>query len=437
MRSIRRNHKSVHHTFQPLPVCNIETAIELSPLALFAVVGALMEVLGFTAKVSGSLFKSMVVYIGGLINFERKQTALLIARRLGGVSHDNLTRLMTKRQWKCSRVVPWFIYVVQRAGNGGYLIVDDTAIQHKRSKKIKGVYWDYDHAEGRNVLCQRLVVVLWSNGYFRIPVGYALWHKKGARKKYRTKNEIARTLVKWSCRKGIRPGYIVFDGWYASKENMKLFARNRGIPFVTKLRKNCKLTYEGKKLQARTIGRRILQKRRQYVSSKTGVWSRKCIVSMGKGLGNMCFVVLKDELDGKKAGLKYLLSSCPSLSAGAVVQRYRSRWSIETFFQDIKQHMGLSQYQGRSLEGSYRHIGLCFTGAVVLDFIRRKENMSSREAKAFLCSLFFVKDSGGRSHLATYHAVSTSELQNLDKMMNVAKAQFLTGQQLYNVPLAA
>ncbi|HEX8948727.1 MAG TPA: hypothetical protein VF790_07190 [Dissulfurispiraceae bacterium] len=55
-------------------------------------------------------------------------------------------------------------------------------------------------------------------------------------------------------------------------EIMKLSAEKLRIPFVTKLKRNCNLTREGKKLQARTIGRRILQERRQYVSSKTGVW---------------------------------------------------------------------------------------------------------------------------------------------------------------------
>lgn len=437
MRSICKKKEKIHHTSGPLPVCDIEMAIELSPLALFALVGASLKVLGLAARVPYTLMHSITVYLGGLIGFETKQSATRIAQYLGGVSHDNLTRMLRKRGKQKFRIILWFVSLVQRVGGTGYLIIDDTAIQHKRSKKIQGCYWDYDHAEGRNVLCQRLVVVLWSNGFFRIPVGYALWHKKGARKKYRTKNEIARTLVRWCVRKGIRPSYIVFDNWYASKDNMKLFSKTLCIPFVTKLKKNCKLTYEGKRLQARTIGRRILQQRRQYISSKTGVWSRKGIVSMGKGLGSMCFVVFRDECDGKKPGINYLLSSCPSLSAGEVVQRYRSRWIIETFFQDIKQHMGLSQYQGRSLEGSYAHIGLCFAGAIVLDFIRQSKNMSFREAKTLLCSLFFVKDGKGRYHLATFHAVSPSELQNLDTMMEIAKAQFLTGSTFYDMPLAA
>jgi hypothetical protein len=37
----------------------------------------------------------------------------------------------------------------------GYLCLDDTFIPHERSKKMEGVYWDWDHALRRNVLGTR------------------------------------------------------------------------------------------------------------------------------------------------------------------------------------------------------------------------------------------------------------------------------------------
>lgn len=418
----RKQKKLYYPEYQTPPICDIELIIQLTPLAIFATVGACLNVLGFSRRVSKPLFKSIVIYIAGLINFDKKQTANLIAKRLGGVSHDNLTRLLTKHRWKCSSFIMWFIYVIRLMGVQGYLIIDDTAIQHKRSKKIEGVYWDFDHAERRNILCQRLVLVLWSNGYLRIPVGWALWHKKGIRRKYRTKNEIARTLVKWCIHKGIKPSYVVFDNWYASKKNLKFFAKQLGIPFVTKLKGNCRIMFKGKRLQAKTIGRRILKETRRYIFRKTGVWSRKTVVSMGE-LGTMCFVVVRDDLDGKRPCINYLLASSPTLSATEVVQRYKSRWIIETFFQDIKQYIGLSQYQGRKLGGSYRHIALCFAATVLLDFIRQNKGISFREAKTLICSTFFVKDEKGHHHLATFQPSGPSDLENLEEAMSIVKSQ--------------
>lgn len=417
----KRRQRKVYST--PPQVCNIEMMVELSPLAILAIIGVCFDMLKFARRVSRRIQKSMIVYVAGLICFERKQTATKISKRLGGVSHDNLTRLLRRYRWRCSVIIRWFICIIQRLDIKGYLILDDTAIPHTRSKKIEGVYWDFDHAEGRNLLCQRLILLLWSNGHLRIPVGFALWHKKGARKKYRTKNEIARTLVKWVIHKGLKPEYITFDNWYASMDNMTLFALKLKLLFVTKLKRNCKLIFEGKKLQAQTIGSRLLKEKRHYISSKTGVWSRKALVSLGKGLGTMCFVVVRDELDGEKPAIKYLLASSPNLSATTVVQRYRSRWIIETFFLDLKQSLGLAHYQGRKLEGAYHHFALCFVATVILDFLRIGKDKSLQETKSVLSSVFLVCDESGCQRLAIHQPASPSELNHLKGVMKMVKNQ--------------
>jgi SRSO17 transposase len=420
MRTFRKRPANILSSPQ---VCNIEEMIRISPIALIAVIDSCLRILGFLKNISTSLHRSMVVYIAGIVFFEKKQSASLIAKRIGGVSHDKMTRLLAKAHWKNSAVIIRFISLIQRLGLKGYLVIDDTAVQHKRSKKVKGVYWDFDHAENRNILCQRLVLVLWSNGYLRIPVGYAIWHKKGARKKYRTKNELAQTLVKWALHRGLKPEYVTFDNWYASVENMKLFAKVLKVPFVTKLKTNRQLIYNGKKMSAKELGKELLAEKRQYISKKTGVWSRKARVSLGSGLGYMCFVVFKDELDGEKSGIKHLLASTPELSAMTVVQRYRSRWIIETLFQDLKQHCGFSHYQGRSLEGSYRHFTLCFIALIILDILRKKEGRSLRETKTKLSSMFFIRDEAGIYHQAVLQSTTEQELGSLNEVINVVREQ--------------
>ena len=421
MKRVRNKHYGILCT--PPQVCNIESAIQLSPLAIIAIVGICVDMLSFFKDVSGAFHKDIIIYVAGVIFFDRKQTAALIAKRLGGATHHHLARLLTRYRWKTSAVILRFISLIQRLGIQGYLIIDDTAIKHPRSKKVEGVYWDHDSAEKRNLLCQRLVVLLWSDGFLRIPVGYALWHKKGARKKYRTKNEMARTLVKWAIHRGLKPAYMTFDSWYASRDNLKLFAKDLKIPFVTKLKNNCKLTFKGMKMTAKAIGKQLLEEKRRYISQKTGLWARKATVSYGSALGNMCFVVLKDELDGEKPGIKHLLASTPELSATAVVQRYRSRWIIETFFQDLKQHLGMSSYQGRKLEGAYRHFTLCFVALVVLDFLRKGKGQSLREAKSEIGSTFFVRDEAGRYHQAFLQPSTSSNLKDLEGVTSIVKNQ--------------
>jgi hypothetical protein len=421
VRTIRKKHHEILY-IQP-QVCNIESAIQLTPVAIIVIVGICVDIFGFFKRISAELQQGLIVYVAGIIFFDRKQSASVIANKLGGVSHDHLTRLMARFQWRSSSVIVRFVSLIQRLGIKGHLLLDDTAIKHPRSKKVEGVYWDHDSAEKRNVLCQRLVLLLWSDGFLRIPVGYALWHKKGARKKYRTKNELARTLVKWAVHRGLKPTYIAFDSWYASRENLKLFAKDLKIPFVTKLKNNCKLTYKGRKMTAKAIGKELLEEKRPYRSQKTGLWARKATVSYGCGLGNMCFVVIKDELDGEKPGIRHLLASTPELSAVTVVQRYRSRWIIETFFQDLKQHLGMSSYQGRKLEGAYRHFALCFVALVVLDFLRKGKGYSLREAKSEISSTFFIRDEVGCYHQAILQPSTPSSLKDLGGVISIVKNQ--------------
>jgi hypothetical protein len=246
------------------PVCNFDMLIEVSPLAVIALAGVTFDLLKLAPVFAGAALAAAAQYVAGLIVIGRRPTAAKIARLLGGRDHDALTRLREGDRWNVSRLTVAFIKVVRRLGVRDYLVIDDTFIPHPRGRKMKGVYWDYDHALGRNVFGSRLVVLLWSDGFFRMPVAFAFWHKKGARERYRTKNEIACTLLLWVIRRGIRPRHVAFDNWYASRENMRLIVKGLGLEFVTKLKKNCRLLWEGRKLQARTIGRRLLQRARVY-----------------------------------------------------------------------------------------------------------------------------------------------------------------------------
>jgi len=307
------------------PPPDVGVMIQVSPLAILAMVAVAMDLLHIARALPGVALHPGIEYVAGLIFLGRRATAAKINRLLGGVSHDALTRLREQGRFNVSTLALAFVRLVQSLGVRGYLCLDDTLIPHERGKKMRGVYWDHDHALGRHVFGSRLVVLLWTDGFFRIPVAFAFWHKKDTRPKYRTKNEIARTLLRWAIHKGIQPEYVTFDNWYASKENMKLIVKELGLEFVTRLKKNARLLWNGRRLQARTIGRRLLAER--PVRKRNGTWARATQVVVGE-LGAMTFVVVKNDLDGQGVGVRFLLGSAPREGAARVVERYKSRWII-------------------------------------------------------------------------------------------------------------
>ena len=413
MKRIVRKRRRLDPVF-PLPDCR--AMIQVSPLAIMAIVGLSLDLLQIARALPGAALAAAVEYVAGLIFIGRRATAARINRILGGASHDALTRLREQDRFDVSSLVLAFIKLAQSIGVAGYLCLDDTLIPHERSKKMRGVYWDHDHALNRNVLGTRLVVLIWTDGFFRIPVGFAVWHKRGARPKYRTKNEIARTLLRWAVHRGIRPEYVAFDNWYASKENMKLIVKGLGLEFVTRLKKNARLLWNGKKLQARTIGRRLLAEKRIY--GRNGTWARATTVVVGE-LGGMTFVAVKDDLDGQGRGVRYLLASAPRMSAALVVERYRSRWIIETFFEDLKQHLSLQSYQGRSVEGQMCHVALAFTGLVALDAMRRDGGLTLGEAAESVRRLVFARTASGECELVSLRPAPADALDGLDEAKEI------------------
>ena len=61
-----------------------------------------------------------------------------------------------------------------------------------------------------------------------------------------------------------------------------------------------------------------------------------------------------------------LVTDDPKLSARQMIHTYDDRWSIEVFFKDGKQLLGLGQYQNGSYEAAVTHLHLvCFAYALL------------------------------------------------------------------------
>lgn len=369
-------------------------------LAAVALVSVVLDLMGITAALSSRVITKLPLYVTGLILQGNGASALSIAARLGGLSHDTLNRLRNNNEINIRQLTLAFIRLTEKLGGKGWLIIDDTILQHPRSTKMEGVYCDFDHALGRYVTGSRLVLLMWTNGNLRIPLACSFWHKKGACAKYRTKNEIARTLLKSVIHRGVNPMYVTFDNWYASNENLRLI-KDLGLQFVTRVRRNTRLSWQGQRLRADDIGSRLLRQRRQYRFRDLGSkWARRTQVLRG-GLGSLTFAVVKDDFEEGGSSTKYLLASDPRMGAREITRRYRSRWVIEVFFRDLKQNLGLESYQGRSLNGQLCHVLYCFLAAMVLDVLRYGSAYTLGETASLLQRLLVVRDKKGELSLVT------------------------------------
>ncbi|MDI6902626.1 MAG: transposase [Methanocellales archaeon] len=75
-------------------------------------------------------------------------------------------------------------------------------------------------------------------------------------------------------------------------------------------------------------------------------------------LGVVRLVLLKKNINDD--GAMVLVSNRLDWGIRKIIATYRQRWKIETFYRDGKQHIGLGEYQMRSLQGIVKHLFLVF-----------------------------------------------------------------------------
>ncbi|MBK7997129.1 MAG: transposase [Blastocatellia bacterium] len=61
----------------------------------------------------------------------------------------------------------------------GYLIIDDTVLK-KYGQKIFGVSWVYSSSLKKTLQGINVVMILWTNGVVKVPLGIKVWVKRKA-----------------------------------------------------------------------------------------------------------------------------------------------------------------------------------------------------------------------------------------------------------------
>jgi len=174
----------------------------------------------------------MMLYMIALMYRDTKVSCVALAQCVVGVSHDGLTRLLQADG--CWPTLLWRLCGQRAINQGGWLQLDDTVLE-KWGPMIFGVFWVYSSRLQKVVRGINVVVLIWTDGTRRVPIGIKIWRRGGP-----SKVVLASKLLRWARRLGLMPEYVLFDSWYASKKLLQQ-VRSYGWHFVTRLRKNRKL----------------------------------------------------------------------------------------------------------------------------------------------------------------------------------------------------
>ena len=154
-------------------------------------------------------------YLTALLYDRTSTSCVASTEALRTVWHDRLTRML-QADWSGQTLLELTfrtLFVRERV----YLIFDDTVLPKPFATAMEGHAWVFSSQERKPVYGFSLVLLVWTNGTLRIPLGVRLWHKGGL-----SKRELALDLLSYT-RHRLRWHLesVLFDGRYPSKALLK------------------------------------------------------------------------------------------------------------------------------------------------------------------------------------------------------------------------
>jgi len=282
------------------------------------------------------------------------------------------------------------------------LIIDDSKKQ-KRGKTMDAVGWIRDPLTGRNIRGHQYVTATIRFRGHTIPFGIRLYVKKQDCLKlsieFKKTTQLAAELIsEFKPPQGVNVR-VLFDSYYLCPVVVKS-CRKKVFHFVSTLKSNRNLYKNGRKLKAGGYGSRLIRRRKKniYRINKAKGHVKYAYVDAGwlevSNLGKLHVVFSRKNREQKVLGL---VTDDPRLSAQQMIQSYNDRWSIEVFFKDSKQLLGLGQYQNLSIEAAVTHLHLvCFAYALLTHIAINREGAKGKSKSAVHLSISELQNEARR-----------------------------------------
>lgn len=294
------------------------------------------------------LTPALEAYLVGLIYRNTRTSCRSLAELCGHVSHDALNRLL-RSDLPWSRRL-WEQYASAMVTEGGYLLLDDTTWR-RWAERAEAVSWVWSSSAAHIVRGMQVVLLVWTDGQLKVPVGMRLWRKGG-----KSKVALAEELLREARARGLTPKYVLFDSWYAAGALLNALAEF-GWKYVARLKSN------------RLLDSVAVRER----------WAHR----FGRAVGRLRKV--SHEVLVVKDGRRYFVTNDAQLTSREVKAAYRVRQQIEETFRLLKQEFGWGGSSTRKAAAQVAHLHL---GLIALCVVERSAITEGQTIYAFKRKLF-------------------------------------------------
>jgi hypothetical protein len=269
-------------------------------------------------------------------------------------AHDSFTRLLLRIEPDPDTLWREAEPLVERVR--GVLVIDDSTLDKPYARHIDLVtrHWSGKHhgvVHGIN-----LITLLWTDGDRKIPVDYRVYSKSDGK----TKHDHFWEMLLMARGRGFSPRYVLFDGWYASLENLKQ-VRDHGWHWLTRLKGNRQVTPDD----------RIPRSLDEVAFGPAG----RVVHLRGYGM------VLVFRIDAPDGVAEYWATNDLEMDAGVRRQHAEMGFAIENYHRELKQNCGVERSMARSERAQRNHIGLALRAFLRLEWYFFSTGVSGFEAK--------------------------------------------------------
>ena len=285
-------------------------------------------------------------------------------------------------------------------------IIDDTGFPKQGAHSV-GVARQYCGRLGKQDNCQVAVSLSLANSHASLPVAHRLpkeWAQDETRRRkagvpdditFKTKPEIALEQIQWAYKLGLPGDVVAMDAGYGANTDLRTNITDMGLQYVAGILPNTSVWEPGneplapKKSTGRGRPAKLMHRSAEHqpVSVKdlalalpasdwrTITWREGAAEALSSRFARVrvraahrdykltdCRPeewLLIEWPEGEKEPTKYWLSTLPSsISFHRLVDYAKLRWLIERDYEELKQEVGLGDFEGRGWRGFHHHATL-------------------------------------------------------------------------------
>jgi SRSO17 transposase len=354
--------------------------------------------------------------LGLVMPCERKSVepiAAITAPERTAAQHQALLHFVGQSPWSDQRVLAkvceMVLPAIERHGPVVAWIIDDTGYPKKGEHSV-GVARQYCGQLGKQENCQVAVSLSLANHHASLPVAYRLYlpdewsedetrrDKVGVPKEitFKTKPEIALEQIEAACKAGLRRGVVLMDAGYGCNTDLRTSISALGLTYVGGVLPNTTVwvsaseplppkKYSGRgrppKLLRRSNKHKPLSVKELALDLPKGAWrtiewregtnellsSRFARVRVRVAHRDYRLTESRPEEwlliewpKGDEEPTKYWFSTLPKkIAFRELVEITKLRWRIERDYQELKQEVGIGDFEGRGWRGFHHHATLC------------------------------------------------------------------------------